>query len=129
MISNSTAVVVELERIKSSATVDEIDVNGLLAPKSTTIAINLNIDEFLELSFSHPIDILNKVSDTSIRSKHPRLCQADGSCHLPYELRYAGKTARGIARCGGPEKIAVTNAVCNCCKKFGVYWLFLPNFR
>lgn len=70
MISNSTAVAVELPRIKSSATADEIDVSALIVSKSTATAVNLNLDEFLELSFSHHIEILNKVSDTSARSKY-----------------------------------------------------------
>lgn len=70
VISNSTAVAVELPRIKSSATADEIDVSTLIVSKSTATAVNLNLDEFLELSFSHHIEILNKVSDTSARSKY-----------------------------------------------------------
>lgn len=70
MISNSTATAVELPRIKSSATADEIDVSALIVSKSTATAVNLNLDEFLELSFSHHIEILNKVSDTSARSKY-----------------------------------------------------------
>ena len=36
------------------------------------------------------------------------LRQADGRSHLSYEFRHAGETTRGIARCGRPEKIAVS---------------------
>lgn len=70
VISNSTAATVELPSIKLSAMADEIDVNALIVPNSTATAVNLNLDEFLELSFSHHIEILNKVSDTSVRSKY-----------------------------------------------------------
>lgn len=70
VISNSTATAVELPRIKSSVTADEIDVSALIVSKSTATAVNLNLDEFLELSFSHHIEILNKVSDTSVRSQY-----------------------------------------------------------
>ncbi len=37
---------------------------------SNSTATAVNLDEFFELSFSHHIEILNKVSDTSVRSKY-----------------------------------------------------------
>ena len=41
--------------------------------KSTGTAVDLKMDEFLELSFSHYIEILNKVTDFSTRNQYIKL--------------------------------------------------------
>ncbi|MBD5190621.1 MAG: DUF1016 domain-containing protein, partial [Bacteroidales bacterium] len=38
--------------------------------KSTATAVDFNIEEFLELSFSYHIEILNKVTDIPTRNKY-----------------------------------------------------------
>lgn len=68
VISNSTAVAAELQRIKSTITVDEIDTMSLLPVKSSAMVDDLEL--FLNLSFSHHIIILNGEKDAGKRWKY-----------------------------------------------------------
>ena len=61
----STAVAVNLP-----LTTDEIDIDSLLCVVPTATAVDFNIEEFLEVSFSHHIEILNKVTDIPTRNKY-----------------------------------------------------------
>lgn len=65
VISKSTATAVKLP-----ITTDEIDIDSLLCAIPTTVAVDFNIEEFLEISFSHHIEILNKVTDIPTRNKY-----------------------------------------------------------
>ena len=65
VINRSTAVAVNLP-----LTTDEINIDSLLCVVPTATAVDFNIEEFLELSFSHHIEILNKVTDTPTRNKY-----------------------------------------------------------
>ena len=44
--------------------------------KSTAAAVEFNMEEFLEISFSHHIEILNKVTDLPTRNKYIHLALA-----------------------------------------------------
>ena len=65
VINKSTAVAVNLP-----LTTDEIDIDSLLCVVPTATAVDFNIEEFLEVSFSHHIEILNKVTDIPTRNKY-----------------------------------------------------------
>ena len=65
VINRSTAVAVNLP-----LTTDEINIDSLLCVVPTATAVDFNIEEFLELSFSHHIEILNKVTDIPTRNKY-----------------------------------------------------------
>ena len=53
--------------------------------ESTATAVDFNIEEFLEISFSHHIEILNKVSDISTRNKY---------IHIALVQRWSAKRLR-----------------------------------
>ncbi|MDE6480375.1 MAG: PDDEXK nuclease domain-containing protein [Muribaculaceae bacterium] len=65
VINKSTAVAVNLP-----LTTDEIDIDTLLCVVPTATAVDFNIEEFMEISFSHHIEILNKVTDIPTRNKY-----------------------------------------------------------
>ena len=65
VINKSTAVAVNLPLVN-----DEIDIDSLLCVGPTATAVDFNIEEFLEISFSHHIEILNKVTDIPTRNKY-----------------------------------------------------------
>ena len=65
VINRSTAVAVNLP-----LTTDEINIDSLLCVVPTATAVDFNIEEFLELSFSHHIEILNKITDIPTRNKY-----------------------------------------------------------
>jgi len=65
VISNLTATAVKLP-----ITTDEIDIDSLLCAIPTAVAVDFNMEEFLEISFSHHIEILNKVTDIPTRNKY-----------------------------------------------------------
>ncbi len=79
-LRKSTAVAVDLPDDKP-----RIDIVSLLHTNSTAAAVEFNIEEFLELSFSHHIEILNKVDDISTRSKY---------IHLALSQRWSAKRLR-----------------------------------
>jgi len=51
-------------------TTTEIDIDSLLCTIPTATAVDFNMEEFLEISFSHHIEILNKVTDIPTRNKY-----------------------------------------------------------
>lgn len=65
VISKSTAAAVDLP-----ITTDKIDIDSLLSVVPTATAVDFNMEEFLEISFSHHIEILNKVADIPTRNKY-----------------------------------------------------------
>lgn len=65
VINESTATAVDLP-----ITTTKIDIDRLLYAIPTAVAVDFNMEEFLEISFSHHIEILNKVSDISTRNKY-----------------------------------------------------------
>ena len=65
VINKSTARAINLP-----LTTDEININSLLCVVPTATAVDFNIEEFLEISFSHHIEILNKVTDIPTRNKY-----------------------------------------------------------
>lgn len=68
VISNSTATAAELQRIKSTITVDEIETTLLLSPKSPITIDDLEL--FGNLSFTHHVRILNGEKDVAKRWKY-----------------------------------------------------------
>lgn len=64
VINKSTVAAVDLP-----ATTD-IDIKSLLCTIPTATAVDFNMEEFLEISFSHHIEILNKVTDIPTRNKY-----------------------------------------------------------
>ena len=64
VINKSTVAAVNLP-----ATTD-IDIESLLCTIPTATAVDFNMEEFLEISFSHHIEILNKVTDIPTRNKY-----------------------------------------------------------
>lgn len=71
VISKSTATAVKLP-----ITTDEIDIDSLLCAIPTAVAVDFNMEEFLEISFSHHIEILNKVTDIPTRNKYIHIALA-----------------------------------------------------
>lgn len=53
-----------------SKSTDKIDIDSLLSVVPTATAVDFNMEEFLEISFSHHIEILNKVADIPTRNKY-----------------------------------------------------------
>lgn len=80
VINESTAVAVDLP-----ITTIKIDIDRLLYAIPTAVAVDFNIEEFLEISFSHHIEILNKVSDISTRNKY---------IHIALVQRWSAKRLR-----------------------------------
>lgn len=80
-IEKSTATAVKLSTEDESNN-GEIEINALITPNSTAMAVNFNMEEFLELSFSHHVEILNKVEDLETRVKYINLTLAH---HWPKE--------------------------------------------
>lgn len=80
VISKLTAVAVNLP-----ITTDEIDIDSLLCVVPTATAVDFNMEEFLEISFSHHIEILNKVTDLPTRNKY---------IHIALEQRWPAKRLR-----------------------------------
>lgn len=80
-IEKSTATAVKLSTEDESNN-GEIEINALITPNSTAMAVNFNMEEFLELSFSHHVEILNKVEDLETRVKYISLTLAH---HWPKE--------------------------------------------
>ena len=79
-INKSTAVAVNLP-----LTTDEIDIDSLLCVVPTATAVDFNIEEFLEVSFSHHIEILNKVTDIPTRNKY---------IHIALDQKWSAKRLR-----------------------------------
>lgn len=71
VINKSTAMAVNLPLVN-----DEIDIDSLLCVVPTATAVDFNIEEFLEISFSHHIEILNKVTDIPTRNKYIHIALA-----------------------------------------------------
>ena len=80
VINKSTAVAVNLP-----LTTDEIDIDSLLCVVPTATAVDFNIEEFLEVSFSHHIEILNKVTDIPTRNKY---------IHIALDQKWSAKRLR-----------------------------------
>ena len=80
-IERSTAMAVKLST-DNETNKEEIEINALIIPNSTTMAVNFNMEEFLELSFSHHVEILNKVEDLETRIKYINLTLVN---HWPKE--------------------------------------------
>ena len=80
VINKSTAVAVNLP-----LTTDEIDIESLLCVVSTATTVDFNIVEFLEISFSHHIEILNKVTDIPTRNKY---------IHIALDQKWSAKRLR-----------------------------------
>lgn len=80
VINESTATAVDLP-----ITTTKIDIDRLLYAIPTAVAVDFNIEEFLEISFSHHIEILNKVSDISTRNKY---------IHIALVQRWSAKRLR-----------------------------------
>ncbi|MDE6485659.1 MAG: hypothetical protein K2L14_09750 [Duncaniella sp.] len=80
VINKSTAVAVNLP-----LTTDEIEIGSLLSVVPTAMAVDFNLDEFLEISFSHHIEILNKVTDIPTRNKY---------IHIALEQKWPAKRLR-----------------------------------
>ena len=79
-INKSTAVAVNLP-----LTTDEIDIDSLLCVVPNATAVDFNIEEFLEVSFSHHIEILNKVTDIPTRNKY---------IHIALDQKWSAKRLR-----------------------------------
>ena len=77
----STATAVKLST-EDEPNKEEIEINALIIPNSTAMAVNFNMEEFLELSFSHHVEILNKVEDLETRVKYINLTLTN---HWPKE--------------------------------------------
>ena len=80
VINKSTATAVKLPLIT-----DEIDIDSLLCVVPTAVAADFNIEEFLEISFSHHIEILNKVTDIPTRNKY---------IHIALDQKWSAKRLR-----------------------------------
>lgn len=80
-IEKSTATAVKLST-EDETNKEEIEINALIIPNSTAMAVNFNMEEFLELSFSHHVEILNKVEDLETRVKYINLTLTN---HWPKE--------------------------------------------
>ena len=80
VINKSTAVAVNLP-----ITTNEIVIDSLLYVGPTAMAVDFNIEEFLELSFSHHIEILNKVTDVPTRNKY---------IHIALDQKWSAKRLR-----------------------------------
>ena len=80
-IEKSTATAVKLST-EDETNKEEIEINALIIPNSTAMAVNFNMEEFLELSFSHHVEILNKVEDLETRVKYINLTLTN---HCPKE--------------------------------------------
>ena len=80
VINKLTAMAVNLP-----LTTDEININSLLCVVPTAMAVDFNIEEFLEISFSHHIEILNKVSDIPTRNKY---------IHIALDQKWSAKRLR-----------------------------------
>ncbi len=55
---------------------DGIDIDTLLCAIPTATTVDFNMEEFLEISFSHHIEILNKVTDIPTRNKYIHIALA-----------------------------------------------------
>lgn len=55
---------------------NEIDIDSLLCAILIAVAVDFNMEEFLEISFSHHIEILNKVTDIPTRNKYIHIALA-----------------------------------------------------
>lgn len=80
VINKSTAATVNLP-----LTTDEIEIGSLLCVVPTATAVDFNLEEFLEISFSHHIEILNKVTDIPTRNKY---------IHIALEQKWPAKRLR-----------------------------------
>ncbi len=80
VITKSTAMAVNLPM-----TPNEIVIDSLLCAVPTAVAVDFNIEEFLEISFSHHIEILNKVTDLPTRNKY---------IHIALEQKWPAKRLR-----------------------------------
>ena len=80
-IEKSTATAVKLST-EDETNKEEIEINALIIPNSTAMAVNFNMEEFLELSFSHHVEILNKIEDLETRVKYINLALTN---HWPKE--------------------------------------------
>ena len=71
VIPKSTAMAVKLP-----ITTDKIDIDSLICAIPTAVSVDFNLEEFLEISFSHHIEILNKVTDIPTRNKYIHIALA-----------------------------------------------------